>query len=152
MTVLANISSDGSLIKLEDIISSSGSSNTSGGKTISFCGSHTRQLELATIVSQVEHPILFRPFYMIHPCHTSKFMSEIAARIPNDGYLVTWLSTVAALIGLELDKRFAGEKSLGVRVGRVGDVVNQGGGNQDRDDNCGDERDDEEEQFQEMDT
>lgn len=54
-------------------------------------------------LSQVEHPLLFRPYFMVHPCHTADFMA--LHRKDNghiDKYLICWLSTVSTLIGLKL--------------------------------------------------
>lgn len=62
--------------------------------------------ELKQVVHQVEHPILFRPFFMIHPCRTKLFMKSHKQLNPNY-YLICWLSTVGSILGLRLDGRFA---------------------------------------------
>lgn len=48
-----------------------------------------------SVVSQVEHPMLFRPFYQVHPCKTREFMKS--HHVSN--YLIAWLSTIGTLIG-----------------------------------------------------
>lgn len=62
--------------------------------------------DLNQVVHQVEHPVLFRPFFMIHPCRTKQFM-EPHKKLNLDCYLVCWLSSVGAILGLNLDYRFA---------------------------------------------
>jgi ubiquitin-like-conjugating enzyme ATG10 len=65
-----------------------------------------RPKDLSMIVNQVEHPLLFRPFYMIHPCRTRDFMEpHLVAN--NDCYLISWLSIISTLLGLKLDDRFS---------------------------------------------
>lgn len=53
-------------------------------------------------INQVEHPLLFRPFYMVHPCRTKDFM-EVHSKSNSENYLICWLSTVGSYIGLRLD-------------------------------------------------
>lgn len=52
-----------------------------------------------SVVSQVEHPILFRPFYQVHPCKTREFMKY--HHVSN--YLIAWLTTIGTLIGLRFE-------------------------------------------------
>lgn len=52
-----------------------------------------------SVVSQVEHPVLFRPFYQVHPCKTRDFMKF--HHVSN--YLIAWLSTIGTLIDLKFD-------------------------------------------------
>lgn len=61
--------------------------------------------DLNQVLTQTEHPVLFRPFYMIHPCRTKEFMQFIDTN-SNKNYLIAWLSTVATLINLKLDYTF----------------------------------------------
>jgi hypothetical protein len=61
--------------------------------------------DLSTIVNQVEHPLLFRPFYMVHPCRTRDFM-EPHLKLRRDCYVISWLSIVGTLLGLQLDDQF----------------------------------------------
>ena len=78
-----------------------------------------------SLISQQEHPLLSRPFYHIHPCHTAKVMgkalqtqtnghcsseagSDQCAGSPRtcceklSNYLLTWLSTFGPLVGLRV--------------------------------------------------
>jgi hypothetical protein len=57
--------------------------------------------DLSMVVNQVEHPLLFRPFFMIHPCRTKDFM-EPHVKVNKEYYLISWLSMVANLIGLRM--------------------------------------------------
>lgn len=54
-------------------------------------------------INQVEHPLLFRPFYMVHPCKTSEFMES---HKDSQNYLICWLSTVATLVGFKLNSKY----------------------------------------------
>lgn len=60
-------------------------------------------------IHQVEHPVLFRPFYMVHPCRTADFMKS---QENSFNYLICWLSTIGTLIGLKLDPRFGQSDTL----------------------------------------
>ena len=66
-------------------------------------------------VTQQEHPILCRPFYHVHPCHTPTIMattltnkpshdSETGTRHGNSrsSYLLSWLTTFGPTIGLSI--------------------------------------------------
>lgn len=50
-------------------------------------------------ISQIEHPVYFRPFFQVHPCRTKEFMK--CHNISN--YLLAWLTTVGNLIGLKVE-------------------------------------------------
>lgn len=62
--------------------------------------------EIKQTISQVEHPLLFRPFYMVHPCKTKSFMETHKTNNPNN-YLLSWLSVIGTLLDLKLDLRLA---------------------------------------------
>lgn len=62
--------------------------------------------ETRQTISQVEHPLLFRPFYLVHPCKTRNFMEIHKTSSPNN-YLLTWLSVLGTLLDLKLDLRLA---------------------------------------------
>ncbi|XP_059915779.1 ubiquitin-like-conjugating enzyme ATG10 isoform X1 [Gadus macrocephalus] len=57
-------------------------------------------------ITQQEHPMLGQPFFVLHPCKTEEFMGPVvrAAEAENRkvNYVVTWLSVVGPLVGLEL--------------------------------------------------
>lgn len=70
------------------------------------------------LLTQQEHPHLGRPFYHIHPCRTAAVMAKamqcLAGSEEEEGgnkaagnYLITWLSTFAPVIGLELSMQYA---------------------------------------------
>lgn len=66
----------------------------------------SRPEDLSKVINQVEHPLLFRPFYMIHPCGTENFM-QVHHNHEKAGYLICWLSVVGTLIDLRLDSRLS---------------------------------------------
>lgn len=77
-----------------------------------------------TFVTQAEHPILGVPFFTIHPCQTANIMAlfrpgtiffylSVTSYIVEDpavsstaNYLLSWLSVVGPVIGLELPLRY----------------------------------------------
>lgn len=68
--------------------------------------------------SQAPHPLLFEPFYQLHPCHTSQWMkmmyavnnaekgSEKRVHLSVENYIIIWLSFVGPYIGLSLDNKY----------------------------------------------
>ena len=64
-----------------------------------------------SFITQVEHPLLGRPFYQLHPCHTGKLMSSFTAKIDvgsesSSSYLITWLSVVGPVVNLRVPLEF----------------------------------------------
>ncbi|XP_059149447.1 ubiquitin-like-conjugating enzyme ATG10 isoform X2 [Physella acuta] len=60
-------------------------------------------------LSQQEHPLLGRPYFQLHPCHTSDLMSQIMTNTKTyniKNYLATWLSTVGPLVGLSISPAY----------------------------------------------
>ncbi|XP_014681721.1 PREDICTED: ubiquitin-like-conjugating enzyme ATG10 [Priapulus caudatus] len=57
-----------------------------------------------TFVTQQEHPVLARPFFQLHPCHTAAFMSRVGK---SRNYVATWLSVIGSAIGLDVDLSYA---------------------------------------------
>ncbi|XP_061191966.1 ubiquitin-like-conjugating enzyme ATG10 isoform X1 [Saccostrea echinata] len=55
-----------------------------------------------TFISQQEHPLLGRPFYFLHPCHTADLMRNIPALTDKRQYIIAWLSAVGPVVGLQL--------------------------------------------------
>ena len=56
-------------------------------------------------LTQAEHPVLGRPFFHLHPCHTTSLMASVTH---GQSYLLTWLSTCGPLVGLEVPLAYAG--------------------------------------------
>ena len=68
--------------------------------------------------SQCSHPLLFEPFYQLHPCHTAQWM-EIMCSVQNAKedlerekqvsvgmYIIIWLSFVGPFVGLSIDNKY----------------------------------------------
>lgn len=53
-------------------------------------------------ITQQDHPILGIPYFMIHPCYTADFMKNRSTT----NYLISWLSTVGSLAGLQLSLEY----------------------------------------------
>ncbi|XP_075994648.1 ubiquitin-like-conjugating enzyme ATG10 isoform X2 [Genypterus blacodes] len=64
-----------------------------------------QQSPLNTITQQ-EHPMLGQPFFVLHPCRTEEFMSPVLQAAQQQSrwvnYVLTWLSVVAPVVGLEV--------------------------------------------------
>ena len=67
------------------------------------------------MLTQQEHPILFKPFYFVHPCKTADWMSLIASNLRTedeavrkdlDNYTLTWLSSVFSAFKINLDTKY----------------------------------------------
>lgn len=66
-----------------------------------------------SLLSQQDHPILNRPFYYIHPCHTATALSAVYSRpkdvrtVPdNINYILTWLSMFGPMVGLNVPLKY----------------------------------------------
>nr|QSV39520.1 autophagy associated protein [Locusta migratoria] len=57
-----------------------------------------------SVLTQQEHPVLGRPFFQLHPCRTAKFLEMFEDSSTN--LLITWLSSVGPLVGLELSLKY----------------------------------------------
>ncbi|PSN37627.1 Ubiquitin-like-conjugating enzyme ATG10 [Blattella germanica] len=57
-----------------------------------------------SVLTQQEHPLLRRPFYMLHPCRTSEFLDCLKNRTSN--IIITWLSTFGPTVGLTLNPEY----------------------------------------------
>ncbi|KAF8796665.1 Ubiquitin-like-conjugating enzyme ATG10 [Argiope bruennichi] len=55
------------------------------------------------MLTQQEHPILGIPYFMIHPCYTSDLLSACCSK----NYIITWLSVVGPVAGLNLPLEYA---------------------------------------------
>ncbi|XP_063237066.1 ubiquitin-like-conjugating enzyme ATG10 [Bacillus rossius redtenbacheri] len=55
-------------------------------------------------ITQQEHPICRRPFFHLHPCHTSDILRNLRV---SRNLLVSWLSTVGGAVGLNIDQHYA---------------------------------------------
>jgi hypothetical protein len=58
---------------------------------------------LHNIVSQAENPILFRPFFMIHPCKISQVMSKFPE---SKNFLLTFLTIFGPSIQLHMNPEY----------------------------------------------
>lgn len=68
-----------------------------------------KQLRWSTVTQQ-EHPIQGVPYFQLHPCKTAQLMEQTRPK-HQDGkhsnYLVTWLSSVAPVVGLEFPVQYS---------------------------------------------
>ena len=64
-----------------------------------------------SFITQQEHPLLHRPFFLVHPCHTADMMKQLlknssAYETDFSCYLTTWLSAVGPTVGIRLPLQF----------------------------------------------
>ena len=60
------------------------------------------------ILSQQEHPILFRPYFFLHPCKTAQFMAKTnEPGAKSNNYTLKWLSFVLSALDISLDLKYA---------------------------------------------
>jgi ubiquitin-like-conjugating enzyme ATG10 len=55
------------------------------------------------VLSQQEHPILFKPFYFLHPCKTAEWMSTTNSTSNINNYTLRWLSFVSFTLNISFD-------------------------------------------------
>ncbi|KAM8777533.1 ubiquitin-like-conjugating enzyme ATG10 [Rhynchonycteris naso] len=62
-------------------------------------------------ITQQEHPILGQPFFVLHPCKTNEFMTPVLKNSRkinrNVNYIMSWLSLVGPVVGLNLPLSYA---------------------------------------------
>lgn len=75
-----------------------------------FSPSHasTMKQQIWTTLTQVEHPILQTPYYMLHPCKTASLMASVMPadrniNLKHDNYLIQWMSTICPAVRLTID-------------------------------------------------
>ncbi|XP_039751695.1 ubiquitin-like-conjugating enzyme ATG10 [Pararge aegeria] len=60
----------------------------------------TRKEDFFSVVTQQEHPVLYKPYFIIHPCHTAELLSMF--RKTSKNLIITFLSLITPLIQLNL--------------------------------------------------
>lgn len=61
-------------------------------------------MEMLSILTQMEHPILFRPFLTLHPCR----IAELLHGLPNsENKVLSFLSTIGPAIHLKFNLEYA---------------------------------------------
>lgn len=64
---------------------------------------HYTRDDMLTILTQMDHPIFFRPFVCLHPCRTS----EILATTPKSrNRILTFISVMGPYLQLNLDNNY----------------------------------------------
>ncbi|XP_031344988.1 ubiquitin-like-conjugating enzyme ATG10 [Photinus pyralis] len=55
-------------------------------------------------LTQMEHPLLMRPFITLHPCKTSELIGTL---MKSNNLVVSWLSAVGPVVGLDVSSCYA---------------------------------------------
>ena len=71
---------------------------------------HREHSTLYETITQQEHPILHRPFFFLHPCHTENLFKPLAEQSPEKRFLL-WLSIFGQSVGLPLSVDYAQSQS-----------------------------------------
>ncbi|XP_061477864.1 ubiquitin-like-conjugating enzyme ATG10 isoform X3 [Rhineura floridana] len=62
-------------------------------------------------ITQQEHPLLGQPFFVLHPCRTNEFMAAALSssykQSRSTNYIISWLSIVGPVVGLNLPLSYA---------------------------------------------
>ncbi|CAF1451100.1 unnamed protein product [Adineta steineri] len=82
---------DGSLLSLDDVWK---------------LFAHKNNSNMYETITQQEHPILHRPFFILHPCHTEKLLKQVSDQSMNKKFLF-WLSIYGQSVGLPLSVNYA---------------------------------------------
>lgn len=95
-TLFSHNSVDGSLMTFDEAWS------TFNDPIYGRCGGH--RMQMTTVLTQMEHPILFRPFLTVHPCR----IAELLHCLPHsENKVLTFLSTIGPAVHLQFDLKYA---------------------------------------------
>ena len=67
---------------------------------------HQKNVNMYETITQQEHPILHRPFFVLHPCHTEDLLKKVSDQSPYKRFLF-WLSIYGQSVGLPLSLDYA---------------------------------------------
>ena len=67
---------------------------------------HKKNSNMYETITQQEHPILQRPFFVLHPCHTENLLRQVMDQKPKKRFLF-WLSIYGQAIGLPVSVNYA---------------------------------------------
>ncbi|CAK1601345.1 unnamed protein product [Parnassius mnemosyne] len=82
--------SPGTLLKLEEIRQ--------------MCFIQITKEEFYSVITQQEHPIFHRPYFIMHPCHTAQLLKEFKNKSRN--IVVTFLGLISPLLRLNLSLEY----------------------------------------------
>ncbi|XP_034478981.1 ubiquitin-like-conjugating enzyme ATG10 [Drosophila innubila] len=64
----------------------------------------TQRSELYQMLTQMEHPVLFRPFMAFHPCRTTEILAQFGK--PSRNLLITFISLYGPYVQLNLSNAY----------------------------------------------
>jgi len=67
---------------------------------------HKNNSNMYETITQQEHPILQRPFFVLHPCHTENLLRQVNDQSLKKRFLF-WLSIYGQSVGLPLSVNYA---------------------------------------------
>lgn len=60
-------------------------------------------IAMPTVLTEMEHPVLFTPFHTLHPCRTAELLGAIGG---NGNRVLTFLSSLGPFVNLHMDLRY----------------------------------------------
>ncbi|CAB3223981.1 unnamed protein product [Arctia plantaginis] len=82
--------SSGTLLSLEDV------------RKMSFI--QISQKDFYSVITQQEHPVFQRPYFIVHPCHTEELLATFKNKSQN--IIVTFLGLITPLVKLDLPLKY----------------------------------------------
>lgn len=58
------------------------------------------QKDFYSVITQQEHPVFQRPYFIVHPCHTEELLATFKNKSKN--IIVTFLGLISPLVKLNL--------------------------------------------------
>lgn len=68
------------------------------------CFNFTEDEDMYSTLTQMDHPVLQRPFLTLHPCRTGEILGNMFKNSRN--IVVSWLSLVGPIVKLDLDSNY----------------------------------------------
>lgn len=69
-----------------------------------YDNSSNKKQKMLTVLTQMEHPVLFKPFFTLHPCRTAGLLGKLPL---SENKVLSYISTIGPAVHLNLDLRYA---------------------------------------------
>ncbi|XP_017078590.1 ubiquitin-like-conjugating enzyme ATG10 [Drosophila eugracilis] len=70
----------------------------------------TKAIDLYQILTQMDHPVLFRPFMALHPCRTAEVLQQFGQ--PSSNQILTFVSVYGPHVQLHLQNEYGLSKDI----------------------------------------
>lgn len=65
---------------------------------------NNKSFEMTSILTQMDHPVLFKPFLTLHPCKTAEILN---AASNSQNKVLTFISSIGPAVHLDMDLEYA---------------------------------------------